>query len=124
MNFLKALNKQPGEFTELNKKNEITNEQIEISNEENFLNNMKDSVLTNVLSEVDKLCDEFIEETLTKKRPLLIKHHTGYENFKIKILNLMQENIEIELTDLAIDSSDSEDEFDSIDYLYANDEFH
>jgi len=120
MNFIDALKKTPGKFVEkevILKKEEVANV---LSNEQNFVLNKEDSLLINVIEDLNKLCNNFIEESLIPDEPLLMRHHTGLDDFKLKLLEIFQDNVGVEITELD-EESDGESDIDSIDMLYEND---
>jgi len=120
MNFIDALKKTPGKFVEkevILKKEEVANV---LSDEQNFVLNKEDSLLINVIEDLNKLCNNFIEESLIPDEPLLIRHHTGLDDFKRKLLEIFQDNVGVEITELD-DDSDGDSDIDSIDMLYEND---
>ena len=94
---------------------------VEVSNEENYILNLKDSILTEVSLHIESLCKNFIENDLILDQPLLMMHHTGYKNFTNEILNIFQNNLEIiveekEETDTELD----DDEFDLLELDFKN----
>jgi hypothetical protein len=120
MNFIDALKKTPGKFVEkevILKKEEVANV---LSHEQNFMLNKEDSLLINVIEDLNKLCNNFIEESLIPDEPLLMRHHTGLDDFKLKLLEIFQDNVGVEITELD-EESDGESDIDSIDMLYEND---
>lgn len=120
MNFIDALKKTPGKFVEkevILKKEEVANV---LSDEQNFVLNKEDSLLINVIEDLNKLCNNFIEESLIPDEPLLMRHHTGFDDFKRKLLEIFQDNVGVEITELD-DDSDGDSDIDSIDMLYEND---
>ena len=78
------MNKTPGNFIEKSnsKKEEIVNT---LSDEENYMLNKEDSVLIDVIDDINKLCDNFIEESLILEKPLIMKHHSGFSDFKVEL---------------------------------------
>ena len=49
-----------------------------------------------------------------------MRHHTGFDDFKLKLLEIFQDNVGVEITELD-DESDGESDVDSIDMLYETD---
>ncbi len=120
MDFRNALNKTPGNFIEkevILKKEEIVNT---LSDEENYMLNREDSVLINVIDDINKLCDNFIEESLILEKPLIMKHHSGFSDFKVELLKIFQENVVVEISEFE-EETDEESDLDSLDMLYEND---
>ena len=58
------------------------------------------------------------------KYPLLMRHHTGYENFVVKMMNLFEESCELNIEEKIEEESEEEDDLDPMDlYHIPNDSF-
>lgn len=118
MNFLNAIKSgDKTTFTEHKKQNSFIQNK-EISIDENYINNVKDSEIISRTEELIDKCEEFVLDTLLYDKPLLIKHHLGYKNFITEMLHIFQNNIDVIIQEKDEQESDSEDELDISDLYY------
>ena len=53
-----------------------------------------------------------------------MRHHTGYENFVVKMMNLFEESCELNIEEKIEEESEEEDDLDPMDlYHIPNDSF-
>ena len=96
MNFLKALKQNAAPIVEISVEEKKEAPYVE-TEEESYKKNVTDSVITNLLPELQDMCNDFVNDTLLLKYPLLMRHHTGYENFVVKLTNLFEESCELNI---------------------------
>jgi len=121
MDFLAAIsNGNKKEFTEQKKQNNFVQDK-EISIDENYINNAKDSEVICRTEELVDMCEEFILDSLILDNPLLMKHHLGYKNFVTEMINIFQNNIEVIIQEKDEQESDIEEDLDLSD-LYCIDQ--
>tara|TARA_B100001250_G_scaffold71856_1_gene58227 strand:+ start:2421 stop:2801 length:381 start_codon:yes stop_codon:yes gene_type:complete len=101
------------------------NNEVVLTNDENYLKNVEDSFISGLLSELIDMCNFFVEESLTMKNPILMKHHYGNKNFVSEIMNLFQENAYVDIIEEEEEESELEDDLDPIDIynVISNDKF-
>jgi len=97
----------------------------DVSIDENYINNVKDSEIICRSEELTNICEEFIADTLLFDNPLLMKHHLGYKNFVIEMLNIFQNNISVVINEKDEQETDIDEELDVSDlsdlYYYDQD---
>ena len=93
----------------------IENDTIDI--ESSYLENMKDSHIIYWSQDIIDFWTNFIEDTLLFDIPLLIKHHTGYKNFLVEIVNFIQSNLETEIKYHENESEREDENFDDLNLL-------
>ncbi|GIS52717.1 MAG: hypothetical protein Ct9H90mP28_4330 [Paracoccaceae bacterium] len=111
MNFLKALKQNAAPIVEINVEEKKEAPYVE-TEEESYKKNVTDSVITNLLPELQDMCNDFVNDTLLLKYPLLMRHHTGYENFVVKMMNLFEESCELNIEEKIEEESEEEDDLD------------
>lgn len=119
MNFLKALEKEtPENITPFQEKKThivVNNEYID-NVDEMYYKNVKDSVITYHLPELQHMCEDFVKETLFLDCPMLAKHHQGYKNFVVEMMSIYENHTDVAITEMQDeDGSDSEAELDPSD---------
>jgi len=123
MDYRKALNQKAAPIKE-NTLKPIEKTVYIPTDEENYKNNVKDSVITYLLPELHEMCTEFVNDTILLKNPILLAHHTGYKNFVIEMMNLFEENCDVNITEEIEEDSELEEDLDPMDiYNISNDKF-
>lgn len=123
MDFLKALKQNAAPIVEISVEEKKETPYVE-TEEESYKKNVTDSVITNLLPELQDMCNDFVNDTLLLKYPLLMRHHTGYENFVVKMMNLFEESCELNIEEKIEEESEEEDDLDPMDlYHIPNDSF-
>jgi len=118
MDFLNAIKSgKKTTFAEYKKQN-ISTQKKEISIDEDYINNTKDSEIIYRTEELIDKCEEFVLDTLLYDKPLLITHHLGYKNFITEMLHIFQNNIDVIIQEKDEQESDSEDDLDISDLYY------
>lgn len=122
MNFLEALKKSSAVVRVKEEKMPDINQEEDVSVDEAYRLNVIDSVKAYNLPELQLLCEEFIKESLLVEKPLISRHHTGYDNFTVKIMNLFEEYTTVEVTEKEpeVTEEDSDSDMDPSDIIYKN----
>tara|TARA_B100001250_G_scaffold71855_1_gene58219 strand:+ start:1322 stop:1705 length:384 start_codon:yes stop_codon:yes gene_type:complete len=127
MNYLNAAKKSVSPLYYPEKQSVPTNinNEVVLTNDENYLKNVEDSIITGLLSELQDMCMCFVEDSLIMENPILIKHHYGRRSFVSEILNLFQETAYVDISEEEEEESEEEDELDPIDIYssISNDKF-
>lgn len=117
MNFLEAIKKKTDTtpFQEKKTQDVFKNEHIDTV-DEMYYKNVKDSVITYHLPELQHMCEDFVKESLYLDYPILKKHHEGYENFVVEMMCLYETFADVVITEKPDENdSDSETELDPAD---------
>jgi len=127
MNYLNALKKKADPHNSPKEPyitSNIDNEVV-LTNDENYLKNVEDSFISDLLPELIDMCNFFVEESLIMKNPILMKHHYGKENFVSEIINIFQENAYVNIIEEEEEESELEDDLDPMDIynVISNDKF-
>lgn len=123
MNYLNAIKQKAAPLKEITLK-PIERTTYTPTDEENYKDNVNNSVITNLLPELQEMCTEFVNDTLLSKNPILLAHHTGYRNFVIEMMNLFEDRCEVNITEGIEEESDAEEDLDPMDiYNISNDKF-
>ena len=122
MNFLNALKKKPILQTVCKTDTPVV-ETKPLTEDEHYLLNVQDSMITYYLPELQHLCEDFIEETLHLDNPLLEKHHCGYRNFVLEMMTFYESTTSVEIEEQEEESmTDLEEELDPSDIIYQNED--
>uniref|UniRef100_A0A6C0L305 Uncharacterized protein n=1 Tax=viral metagenome TaxID=1070528 RepID=A0A6C0L305_9ZZZZ len=126
MNYLNAIKKTAASHNSpIEPHIKSINNEVVLTNDENYLKNVEDSFISDLLPELIDMCNFFVEESLNMKNPILMKHHYGQTNFVSEIMNLFQENAYVNIIEQEEEESELEDELDPIDIynVIPNDKF-
>ena len=88
---------------------------VQTDEEDNYSKNVQDSGVAYFLPELQLMCEKFVNDSLYLDEPLLMKHHTGYRNFVIEMMNMFEENAYIEVVEAVEEDSEAEEDFDPTD---------
>lgn len=115
MNYLVALNKQSTIKPTINTPQTVVIENKPETHEEMYIKNVKDSMKSYNIHELQLLCEEFVSDSLYLDYPMIQEHHEGKRNFITEMLCLYESDIDVIITEKEDEEYCSEDELDPSD---------
>tara|TARA_Y100000389_G_C17239018_1_gene402113 strand:- start:115 stop:501 length:387 start_codon:yes stop_codon:yes gene_type:complete len=117
MNFLAAFQKNTDDepFQKRDKTPDKLQEIKIDSVDEMYHKNVKNSVITYYLPELQDMCEDFVNESLYLDYPILKKHHQGYKNFFVEMGNLYENFTDVMITEKVEKHDESDVELDPSD---------